>query len=101
MPTQGAALENRNYFKKIGWHSTSLEVSSHEVVVVMAKEGQIFQNPVLGHWVATVGSGTPPMRPSVFVSVFDMCLEFTRAPVMTSAAEFQETIRKISGRRPQ
>ena len=34
------------------------------------------------------------MHSNVFVSVFDMRLEFTRAPVVASAAEFQEIIRK-------
>ena len=67
----------------------------------MAKEGQILQNPVFELCVAAGGSGTPPIHSNVFLSVFGMRLEFTRAPAMTSAAEFQEIIRKISGRRPQ
>ena len=35
-------------------------------------------------------SGTTPIDSNVFVSVFDMRLEFTRAPAMTSATEFQK-----------
>ena len=56
----------------------------------MAKEGQILQNPVFELWVAAGGSGTPPNHSSVFVNVFDLRLEFTRAPVVASAAEFQK-----------
>ena len=35
-------------------------------------------------------SGTPPMHSNVFVGVFDLRLEFTRPPVVASAAENQK-----------
>ena len=48
------------------------------------------QNPIFELWVPAGGSGTPPMHSNVFVGVFDLRLEFTRPPVVASAAENQK-----------
>ena len=42
---------------------------------------------------------TRPMHSRVFVSVIDVCLEFTRAPAMVSATEFQTNNEELSGGR--
>ena len=54
------------------------------------------QNPVFELWVPAGGSGTPPMHSNVFVSVFDLRLEFARAPVVASAAENEKIIGNFS-----
>ena len=74
---------------------------TRSTALLKAKEGQILQNPVFEHWVAAGRSGTPPNHSSVFVDVFDLRLEFTRAPVVASAAENRKIIGNCSGRRPQ
>ena len=74
-------------FQKTKLGHTAIEVSSAK-----GKEGPDFEkNTVFEIWVASGGSGTPPLHSNVFVGVFGMRLEFTPAPAMTSAAEFPRT----------
>ena len=57
-----------------------------------AKEGENTKKQFWSFWsrLTVQGqSGTPPIDSNVFVSVFDMRLEFTRAPLVASAAENQ------------
>ena len=94
MPTHGAAPENRNYFKKPSW-----DTPQSKSALLRAKKDQILKKHSFRDLGRVRRFGDTAIAFQCVCGC--ICLEFTPAPDMTSAAEFQEIIRKISGRRSQ